>query len=174
INSSGFSFDEVFDAMGGRGVRSISRSSNGSFGINGMNFGGGNGITKSETAGFNFTNDWNKKVEVNADYFFGRNDTETRSISERENFLPNRTYYSNTSSSGNVQNDSHRASASVEVEIDSLTKISFRPRVNINDGFSTNQRMEETFDENRDLTNSSSTLSNGTFNSTNISNNVNF
>lgn len=174
INSSGFSFDEVFDAMGGRGVRSISRSSNGSFGINGMNFGGGNGITKSETAGFNFTNDWNKKVEVNADYFFGRNDTETRSISERENFLPNRTYYSNTSSSGNVQNDSHRASASVEVEIDSLTKISFRPRVNINDGFSTNQRMEETFDENRDLTNSSTTLSNGTFNSTNISNNVNF
>ena len=173
INSSGFSFDEVFDAMGGS-ARTIMRSSNGSFGINGMNFGGGNGITKSETAGFNFTNDWNKKVELSADYFFGRNDTETRSVTERENFLPDRTYYSNSNASGNVQNDSHRASASFEVEIDSLTRISFRPRVNVNDGFSTNQSMEETFDENRELTNSSTTLSHGTFNSANISNNINF
>ena len=173
INSSGFSFDEVFDAMGGS-ARSIMRSSNGSFGINGMNFGGGNGITKSETAGFNFTNDWNKKVEVSADYFFGRNDTETRSITERENFLPDRTYYSNSSASGNVQNDSHRASASFEIEIDSLTRVSLRPRVNINDGFSTNQRMEETFNEDRELINSSSTLSNGIFNSTDFSNNINF
>jgi hypothetical protein len=54
INSSGFSFDEVFDMMG-RNARSFSFNSGGggSFGINGMNFGGGAGITKAETAGLN-------------------------------------------------------------------------------------------------------------------------
>lgn len=40
INSSGFTFDEVFDAMG-RNAYSVSRSSNGSFSINGNGFGGG-------------------------------------------------------------------------------------------------------------------------------------
>ena len=173
INSSGFSFDEVFDAMGGRG-RSIMFSSNGSFSINGNSFGGGGGITKSETAGFNFTNEWNEKTELNADYFFGRNDTETHTIVERENFLPDRTYYSNSVSSGNVQNDSHRASASFEFEIDSLTKISFRPRVNINEGFSTSSSMEETLDENRELTNSSSTFRDGNFNNSEFGSRIDF
>lgn len=173
INSSGFSFDEVFDAMGGR-ARSIMYNSSGGFSINGNSFGGGGGITKSETAGFNLTNEWNDKFEVNGDYFFGRNDTETRSTVERENFLPERTYYSNSTSAGNLQNDSHRASASFEYEIDTLTKISVRPRLNINDGFSSNTRMEETLDENRDLTNQSSTFTNGKRHSSDFSNSIDF
>lgn len=161
INSSGFSFDEVFDAMGGRGRR-FARGS------------GGNGITKSETAGFNFTNEWDKKYEVNADYFFGRNDTETESLVARENFLPNSTYYSNSESSGNVRNDSHRANVSFEVEFDTLTKLSIRPGVSINDGFTNRTRAEQTFDENRELANSSSTVTNGMRSSSNLNNRINF
>lgn len=182
INSSGFSFDEVFDMMGGRG-RSIMFNSNGGFSINGNSFGGGSGITKSETAGINFTNEWNDNIELNADYFFGRNDTETYTISERETFLPEvegedplpaRTYFSNSVSSGNVQNDSHRASVSLEFEIDSLTRISFRPRVSVNEGFSTSRSNEETLDENRDLTNSSSTFRNGNFSNEEFSSRLDF
>ena len=65
---------------------------NGSFSINGNSFGGNGGITKSETAGLNFSNDWNKKYELTADYFFGKNDTETRTLVQRETFLPDRTF----------------------------------------------------------------------------------
>lgn len=173
INSAGFSFDEVFDMMGSR-ARSISISNDGGFSINGNSFGAGEGITKSETAGFNFTDEWAKKYEVNADYFFGRNDTETRTEVQRENFLPERTYYQNSISEGNLQNDSHRASASFEVEFDTLTKLSFRPELRINDGFSSRSRVAETFDENRQLSNSSSTENNGDLHSTNFSNRLNF
>ncbi|HSP40997.1 MAG TPA: carboxypeptidase-like regulatory domain-containing protein, partial [Gillisia sp.] len=110
INSSGFSFDEVFDMMG-RNARSFTMTTGGggsSFGINGMNFGGsGGGITKAETAGLNFVNEWNNKVDLNADYFFGRNDTETSTIIQRENILPNSRFFSNSESSGVLVNDSH-------------------------------------------------------------------
>ncbi|GAA0755751.1 hypothetical protein [Psychroflexus lacisalsi] len=54
----------------GRRARTITRSSTGSFGINGISFGNkNNGITKFETAGLNFVNEWDKKYEVSSDYF---------------------------------------------------------------------------------------------------------
>lgn len=142
INSSGFSFDEVFDMMGGR-ARSISFNRNGSFSINGNNFGGSGGITKSETAGFNFTNDWDKKYELTADYFFGKNDTETYTVVERETFLPNSTFFTNSETSGNMVNESHRANLAFEVDLDTLTRISVRPSVTVNNGFSDRTRASE-------------------------------
>ena len=160
INSSGFSFNEVYDMMG-RNARSISfNNRSGAFSINGNSFGGGGGITKSETAGFNFTNEWNEKYELNSDYFFGRNDTETREVVQRENFLPNGTYYQNSVASGNLVNDSHRANLSFEVDIDTLTRLSIRPSININNGFSVRSRATETLNENGGMENSSATMDN--------------
>ena len=49
INTTGFSFDEVYGMMGGSGARSV------------FGGGGGGGITKAETAGVNYTNEWNDK-----------------------------------------------------------------------------------------------------------------
>lgn len=173
INSSGFSFDEVFDMMGGR-ARRMSFGANGGFNINGNQFGGGGGITKSETAGVNFTNEWNDNYEINADYFFGRNDTETRRVVEGEYFRPGGNYFENSTSGGNLQNDSHRASASFEVELDTLTKISIRPSVNINTGFSQNSTETERLDADRALTNWSVTSDNQDLYSSDFSNQLNF
>ena len=173
INSSGFSFDEVYDMMGRGSVRRISFNSNGSFSINGNNFGSAGGITKSETAGLNFTNEWNDKYEVNADYFFGKNDTETRAVVERETFLPDRTFFTNSVSAGNMVNDSHRANANFEIELDTLTRISVRPSLQINDGFSTRSRTSERLNE-ENLVNSSTTLANEDLHSTDFSNGIDF
>jgi hypothetical protein len=150
INSAGFSMDEVFDMMRGRS-RSMMIRSNGTFAVNGMNFGSDQGITKSETAGFNFTNEWDEKYELTGDYFYGRNDTETASIVERETFLPNRSFFTRTISNGNIVNQSHRANAAFEVEIDSMTQVAIRPSVNINDGFSHRTSASERLDNNREL-----------------------
>ena len=51
INSVGFSMDEIFDSMGGG--RNIYSSSDGSFNIDGQQFGGGSGITQSNMIGLN-------------------------------------------------------------------------------------------------------------------------
>lgn len=173
INSSGFSFDEVFDMMGGS-ARSIRFSSNGSFSINGNDFGNSGGITKAETAGFSFVNEWDNNIELSADYFFGKNDTETRNRVERENILPDSRYFTNSISESNLINDSHRANLRFEKEFDTLTKLSIRPRFNANIGFSKRSRAEETLDENMDLQNSTNTQESEDLESADFSNNIDF
>jgi len=61
INSVGFSMNEIFDNMGGGRNSSIYYSDDGSFGINGMTFGGSNGITTSNLVGLNYVDKWFKK-----------------------------------------------------------------------------------------------------------------
>ncbi|WP_300434030.1 outer membrane beta-barrel protein [Christiangramia sp.] len=173
INSSGFSFDEVFDMMGGN-ARSIRFNSNGSFSINGNGFGSNNGITKSETAGFNFVNEWENDMELSADYFYGGNDTETRTRVERENILPDSRYFTNSLSSSNLINDSHRANLRYEVEFDTLTKLSVTPRFNANIGISFRDRYEENLDENMNLQNTSVIDEMEELNSADFSNNIDF
>ncbi|MDR5591939.1 outer membrane beta-barrel protein [Christiangramia sp. SM2212] len=173
INSSGFSFDEVFDMMGGN-ARSISFNSNGSFSINGNGFGNNNGITKSETAGFNFVNEWENDMELSADYFYGSNDTDTRTRVERENILPDSRYFTNSLSSSKLLNESHRANLRYEVEFDTLTKLSIAPRFNANIGTSFRDRSEENLDENMNLQNSTVVDETEDLNSANFTNNIDF
>ncbi len=150
INSSGFSMDEVFDMMRGRS-RSIMIRSNGTFAVNGMAFGSDQGITKSETAGLNFTNEWNKKLELTGDYFFAKSDTETASVVERETFLPNRTFYTDIISNANIVNENHRANLQFEVELDTMTRIELRPSISISDGFAHRTSASERVDNDREL-----------------------
>ncbi|SFN69940.1 outer membrane beta-barrel protein [Salegentibacter flavus] len=173
INSSGFSFDEVFDMMG-RNARMMSFNRGGGFSINGNSFGSSGGITKSETAGFNFVNEWNDKLELSTDYFFGRNDTETMTITERENILPDSRYYSNSENTGNLVNDSHRANARFEIEFDTLTRLSIRPRLNANRGFSARTNTSESLNEDRELINNTQTSNNEEIESNYFSNNIDF
>ncbi len=169
INSSGFSFDEVFDMMG-RNARSISFNSNGSFGINGNNFGANDGITKAETAGINFVDGWGKKVDVTADYFYGRNNTDTRTEIKRENILPNARFYYNSNSSSNLINDSNRANVRVEITPDTLTRISIAPQFNTNSGNSHRYKSAESLNEAGETINSTTTSDNEKLVSKNFSN----
>ncbi|MGA9590943.1 MAG: carboxypeptidase-like regulatory domain-containing protein, partial [Salegentibacter sp.] len=140
INSSGFSYDEVYGIMGRSAGRNV--------------FGGnGGGITKAETAGLNFVNKWNDKLQLNTDYFFGRNNTDKRTVIARENILPGGRYFTNSEDASNLLNDSHRASARFEVDFDTLTRLSVSPRLNANFGKSTRERWAESLDEDGNLIN---------------------
>lgn len=173
INSSSFSFDEVYDMMG-RNARSISFNSNGTFGINGNSFGSNEGITKSETAGVNFVNEWGEEFELTADYFYGRNDTETWTNVERVNILPESRYFYNSTRESNLVNESHRASARFEYEPDTLTRISYSPRFNTNNGFSNRNSQAVSLDEDGNLVNSSETTDDEKLESLNFSSRLDF
>lgn len=176
INSSGFSFDEVFDMMG-RNARSITFGGGmggGGFSIGGAGFGNtGGGITKAETAGINFVNEWGKSLEVTGDYFFGRNDTETRSTIERENILPTTRFFYNSVNENNLVNDSHRANARIEFKPDTLTRISVAPRFSYNSAFSARSSMASSRNEDGQLRNATETLDNEEIESSNFSNTLN-
>ncbi len=145
INSSGFSYDETFGSMG--------------------NTDGGNGITKSETAGVNITNEWEdiwdvEEVESGGDYFFGRNDTRRSSSSQTEYLLPDSRYQKNSEQESNTLNDSHRANAEFEVEFDTLSRLSVETDFDANLGKSTGKDYSESIAESGDLINNTSTSDN--------------
>ncbi|MDN3595369.1 outer membrane beta-barrel protein [Zunongwangia endophytica] len=160
INSSGFSFDEVYGMMGGGNARSV--------------FGGGGGITKAENAGLNYTNEWSDKYELNGDYFFGRNDTRQETTIQRENILPDQRFFTNSSNYSDLKNDSHRANARFEIEFDTLTKLSVSPRFTANVGNSERGSSSESLNEDRKLANTTSTTESEDIYSTSFSNNIDF
>ncbi|WP_373055671.1 outer membrane beta-barrel protein [Zunongwangia sp. H14] len=163
INTSGFSYDEVFGMMGRTAGRNV--------------FGGGSGgITKAETAGLNFVNKWEREsdIELSADYLFERGDTQTRTVVARENFLPDSLYYTNSEQSSNLLNDSHNASVRFEIEFDSLTRLSIRPGMDADFGHSYRGRTAESLDEDLNLVNSTETSQDEELNNVGFSNNIDF
>ncbi len=151
INSPGFSFDEVFDALG-----SNIRSGNS---LNVLNFGGGdNGITTSQTLGGNYTNEWNGGMyDLTGDYFYGGTDTENRTQILREVILPDRSFFTESESSSRVRNDSHRFSTRFEVKPDSMTRISFEPNISFNIGENESESLSFSRDEQGNQINSAET-----------------
>jgi hypothetical protein len=130
INSVGFSMNEIFDNMGGgRNVSVYSNDEDGSFGINGMNFGGNNGLTTSNLVGINYADKWFKKVEVNNNYFFTNNETDNVTRSSRTNLLPTETTFTETVSNSNRLGNSHNLNMNFEVKLDSLTSIYIEPKL---------------------------------------------
>ncbi len=147
INSSGFTFDEVFDAMG-RNAYSISRNSNGNFSINGFSYGGSDGgITETDNVGASFVNEWAKKTELSLNYFYNHANNRNETRIERENILPERHYFVNSESSSNRLNDNHRFSTGFEIQPDTLTRISFRTNFNATNGKSFSDSFTESAQE---------------------------
>ncbi|MCH2195511.1 outer membrane beta-barrel protein [Kordia sp.] len=146
INSSGFSFDEIYDMMGSAGG-GVSWSDNGSFTIGGQTFGGGQGITTSTNAGASFVDEYEDKTEIAADYFYSSADSENENRVERENILPDGSFFTNSRSTFLNRNDNHRANANLQFEIDSTFKVIFRPNFQFSEGENFSSRNEESLEE---------------------------
>jgi hypothetical protein len=170
INSPGFSFDEVYDMMGN--VSSISRSSDGSFGINGINFGGNSGITQSDNIGVSYADEWNDNQELESGYFFGSSKTINETSTRRENILPDRTFFSNSDNSSVNRSDSHRANVDYSIKPDTLTRISIRPNINYSRGENQSFSSSESLTADGEQINQLSTDNNSQFENTNFSNNI--
>ncbi len=176
VNSPGFSFGEIQKMFGSGGNTSVSVSSGGgyNFSIGGRSFGTGEGIVKSKNSGFTFADEFGKKVDVSADYFFSGSNSTNASISNRENILSTGRYFSNSNSTSNNDYESHSFNTGIEIKVDSTFMINIKPSFtfNKNEGISTNY--QETLDENRQLTNKST--SNNSLKSTinQFKNNISF
>jgi hypothetical protein len=88
INATGFSMDEIFDNMQGSRNNSFYTSNDGSFGINGMRFGGGKGITHSNLVGINYSDEYGEHFDATGSYFFASADSNNENRTNQINFLP--------------------------------------------------------------------------------------
>ena len=135
INQQNFSADDVLGIGGGSGRN---RGGGGRGGSGGFGGGGGNnfmvgqqgGITTTNSVGFNYSDNWGKKVKVTGSYFFNSTDNTTASDITRNYFTTNdtdNTYHENNSSE--AMNFNHRANLRLEYTIDSFNSIVFTPGI---------------------------------------------
>jgi len=172
INSPGFSFDEVFDMMGS--VRSVRSSSNGAFGINGINFGGNSGITKSDNVGASYADEWKGNQELESNYFYGANKTRNETSTRRENILPDRTFFTNSENNSLNQSDSHNGGLNYSIKPDTLTRISIRPNINISSGSNETSSFSESLDSDGEQINQLNTDNVSEFDNKTFSNSLSF
>ncbi|OIQ30818.1 MAG: TonB-dependent receptor [Bacteroidetes bacterium MedPE-SWsnd-G2] len=156
-NSPGFSFGEI-QKMFGSG-NSMSMSSNGSFSIDGRNFGGGQGITTSQNAGANYADSFGEKFELSANYFYSGSDSKNESSTQRENILADSRYFTDSESASNNEGDNHNVNMEFDIEIDSTFYINIEPKFNRSLNTNTYTSEEMSYDENFVLSNESETNS---------------
>lgn len=136
INQQNFSTEDILGATGGsQGRGGGGRGSGAPGGGNAANnflVGQQGGIAKTHALGFNYSDNWGKKIKVTGSYFF--NQTNTTNTSD-----VNRNYFTNpdvstlykqydTTVSTNIN---HRFNLRMEYTIDSANKIIFTPSVSL-------------------------------------------
>lgn len=146
INNAGFSYDEVFDMLGGGG--SSRRNFGGGFSVGGINFGFGQGIATSSTVGASYADAKKGAYEVEGNHFFSYSDSYNDEASFRENILPDSRFFTERTSSFKGTNQNNRGSADLEFNLTKDLVISFEPNVNV--GFTTASNDQNTLSKNSD------------------------
>lgn len=129
INTTGFSMNEIFDSMGGGRNYSIWTNDDGSFGINGMMFGGGFGIKKSNILGVNYSDEPVKNLTTNGSYFYTDSDRNNTNRTRAVTFLEDDSFTTQSNSVNHEFTFAHNGSLEIEIKPDTLTTISFTPKI---------------------------------------------
>lgn len=138
INQQGFSINDAITMSGG--MQSMMSGGSVRIGIeNGMmngipvNTGGrNNGFLRSWSGGLNFNNKLNTKTEVNGSYFYNDINSNISQQTNRENFLPGRTFLTDQQNDQLRTSKNHRLNLTLDHKIDSLNSIKWTNSVGYN------------------------------------------
>lgn len=155
INSVGFSMNEIFDNMGSMRRSSVYVNDTGGFGINGMSFGSGKGITESNLGGINYSDKFGKETDFNGSYFYTQTNTRNNNFTRQQNLLPDNIYTTESHTNSRNQSFAHNFSTSFEIKLDSTTSIYMEPKYNSGKIKSSSIFDKLTRNENGDLLNES-------------------
>lgn len=129
INSIGFSMDEVFDNMGGGRNSNVWMNSNGTFGINGRQYGSGSGsgITRSDLVGINYSDQWSKNLDASLSYFYSGANTKNNNVTNQINFQPSGNFLTRSTSNSDEDRYTHNLASVFELKIDSTSSVIIEP-----------------------------------------------
>ena len=141
INQQNFSAQDLFGVTGGSGGNrggggggrgNFGGGNGGGSGANNFFVGQQNGITTTNSLGFNYSDNWGKKLKVSGSYFFNSTDNVSNTNLVRNYFdtskLPSDNVYTELDSS-DVRNTNHRVNLRFEYTIDSFNTVIFTPGV---------------------------------------------
>ncbi|TDO96550.1 outer membrane beta-barrel protein [Flavobacterium sp. 245] len=164
INSTGFSMDDVFDNMGGGRNNSTNQPSSTS----------GKGITQSNLAGVNYSDDWFKDFATTGSYNFSNTITNNDSKANQLSFLPTGNILTASDSKTRNENTGNKANFEFEYKLDPKTRIVFTPKFNQTRVDSDSASSSSSEDENGQPLNESTAVSHRENTSTNFANTLNF
>ncbi len=143
-NKQGFSFNDIISSQGG--MAQFSRGGGGGFGgggFGGGSFGGGgfgggsfggnnSGVTAAKSAGLNYNDKFNPKIDFRSSYFFSQSDNALTQSSLRQNYFTNDSSSKvSTESQSENTNINHRFNVRSEYAIDSMNSILYTANLNI-------------------------------------------
>lgn len=135
VNSSGSDISQIMSFGGGRGGFRVSRGGGG---------GSSTGFLTTGIGGFNLGYEIDKKENLNLDYFYNYNNSESgRVFSKRTEFIGNKALYSERESNSESTTKSHKANFSYIDRSNKLSTVTIRGRVNSSD---TEGNSKSTFD----------------------------
>ena len=146
INKQGFSFEDYSSYTG----MSQRMAGGGRVEINGDNssvpldFGRTSGFTTTWAGGVNFNKQLSPKTEINTNYFYNNSDKNFDKTTDRQNFLPNRTYYTNSQSNSKSLNDNHRLNLVLDHKLDSFNTLKLTSSFSITTNTSTSKSLTST------------------------------
>jgi len=163
VNTTGSDISEIMSFGGGSGGFSIRRGGSG---------GSSSGFITTGIGGFNLGYELKKKQNLNTDYFYNYNNTESGNVfTKRTEFIGTDKLYSESNSNSNSTTKSHKANFSFIDRSDKLKSISVRGRLRSSNTEGNSTSTFEGYDTNnvKDIDNASNSNSNNESNSGSIS-----
>ena len=90
------------------------------------------GVPKTLNSGIYYNDKLSKKTKINSNYSYKNNFLVTESDERSQYFLTDTNYVTNNYSKNTTRNQKHTFNLYIEHELDSLTKLSFSPKLNYN------------------------------------------
>jgi hypothetical protein len=152
INEQNFSSDDLTGVASSGSQGGGMRGGGGQYSRGGGgNYGGGNsssnflvnaknGISTTNAIGINYSDKWNKKVDISSSYFFNRSDNKTEQSVNREFILPSDSGLVYKENSINTsKNINHRFNLKLEWKIDTNNSIVITPKFSYQNNIGENQ-----------------------------------
>ncbi len=132
INQANFAMQDLIGSTSGGGNRG---------GWGGRQFGGWGGISKNSSLGFNYIDNWGKKIQASGSYFYNTSSTTRITNSNTEYLLINDGKFQSDSSYSFSKNQNHRINMRIEYTIDSMNSMIIVPRFSLQDNMSQNSSL---------------------------------
>lgn len=120
-----------------------------------------NGITTNRSLGFNYRDEWGKKVTAYGSYSFADRDKLTTSTSQQQVTFPTGVIINNDNSVGKTNNINHRLDFNLEYRIDTANYLKINPSYSYNSSNSDNTDILNNTRKNIEINGNELTLTNG-------------
>ena len=165
-----------FSGGGNRGATSMMKSGmavmSNMGGMGGMNnfdasaFNGGNnnGISTTNSYGFNYRDQWSKRISVYGSYSYNHKNTSQLQTSSSQNFYDTASFVNNQDINNQTKGNSHRFTFNMEYQVDSFNYLKISPSINYSGSDANNYNVFDykKFDSTKTTDGSNSNLTNST------------